>query len=102
MQICRVEDINVEGTVKGSILQFHWVRSVVIPPSGKISASGFGMHFVFILFTYLATLNLRVKHKQAKKHANFSETYHFVIFIVLCLVVMSFVAWSTLKYFGGN
>ncbi|KAL8128611.1 hypothetical protein V2J09_017766 [Rumex salicifolius] len=42
LQICRVEDVNIEGTVKGSVVQFHWVRSVVIPASGKIIASGLG------------------------------------------------------------
>lgn len=42
LQICRVEDISVEGVVEGSVVHFHWVRSVVIPPTGMISASGLG------------------------------------------------------------
>ncbi|CDP03221.1 unnamed protein product [Coffea canephora] len=42
LQICRVEDVIVEGLVEGSIIHFHWVRTVVVKPSGEISASGLG------------------------------------------------------------
>lgn len=42
LQICRVEDVSVEGIVEGSVVHFHWVRSVVVPPTGVISASGLG------------------------------------------------------------
>lgn len=42
LQICRVEDINVEGSVEGSIVHLHWVRSVAVKSSGSISASGLG------------------------------------------------------------
>ncbi|KAL3829950.1 hypothetical protein ACJIZ3_018752 [Penstemon smallii] len=42
LQICRVEDINVEGLIEGSVVHFHWVRDVVVKPSGAISASGLG------------------------------------------------------------
>lgn len=45
MQICRVEDIIVEGFLEGSIIHFHWVRTVVVKSSGAISASGLGMIF---------------------------------------------------------
>ncbi|KAL0015634.1 hypothetical protein SO802_002703 [Lithocarpus litseifolius] len=42
LQICRVEDIIVEGIVTGSVVHFHWVRTVVVHSSGAISASGLG------------------------------------------------------------
>ncbi|XP_059638281.1 uncharacterized protein LOC132280165 isoform X2 [Cornus florida] len=42
LQICRVEDIVVEGVVEGSVVHLHWVRTVVVRPSGSISASGLG------------------------------------------------------------
>ncbi|XP_022893269.1 uncharacterized protein LOC111407817 isoform X2 [Olea europaea var. sylvestris] len=42
LQICRVEDIIVEGFLEGSIIHFHWVRTVVVKSSGAISASGLG------------------------------------------------------------
>ena len=45
LQICRVEDIIVEGIVTGSVVHFHWVRTVVVHSSGAISASGLGMTF---------------------------------------------------------
>ncbi|KAL3644317.1 hypothetical protein CASFOL_012249 [Castilleja foliolosa] len=41
-QICRVEDINVEGSIEGSVVHFHMVRSVFVKSSGAISASGHG------------------------------------------------------------
>ncbi|KAI5383166.1 uncharacterized protein LOC127108398 [Lathyrus oleraceus] len=42
LQICRVEDVSVEGTITGSVLHFHWVRSIEVEYSGVISASGLG------------------------------------------------------------
>ncbi|RAL37158.1 hypothetical protein DM860_004080 [Cuscuta australis] len=42
LQICRVEDIFIEGSIEGSVIHFHWVRAVVVKPSGIISASGLG------------------------------------------------------------
>ncbi|GAB4852694.1 hypothetical protein Ancab_016908 [Ancistrocladus abbreviatus] len=42
LQICRVEEVNVEGTVEGSVVHFHWVRSVAVLPTGAISATGLG------------------------------------------------------------
>lgn len=45
LQICRVEDIIVEGLIEGSVIHFHWVRTVVVHCSGMISASGLGMNF---------------------------------------------------------
>ncbi|XP_021835931.2 uncharacterized protein [Spinacia oleracea] len=42
LQICRVEDVSIEGVVEGSVVHFHWVRFVSVPPTGVISASGLG------------------------------------------------------------
>ncbi|WJX29677.1 hypothetical protein P8452_18292 [Trifolium repens] len=42
LQICRVEDVSVKGTITGSVVHFHWVRSVEVESSGVISASGLG------------------------------------------------------------
>ncbi|KAK1550951.1 hypothetical protein Q3G72_027486 [Acer saccharum] len=42
LQICRVEDIKVAGTITGSVVHFHWVRTVVVHATGAISASGIG------------------------------------------------------------
>lgn len=42
LQICRVEDIINEGIITGSVVHFHWVRTVVVHASGVISASGLG------------------------------------------------------------
>ncbi|WZZ14027.1 hypothetical protein YC2023_107116 [Brassica napus] len=42
LQICRVEDILVSGIVKGSIIQIHRARTVVVTDEGLISASEFG------------------------------------------------------------
>ncbi|KAJ0031712.1 hypothetical protein Pint_13319 [Pistacia integerrima] len=42
LQICRVEDIINEGIITGSVVHFHWVRTVVVRGSGVISASGLG------------------------------------------------------------
>ncbi|WOL09055.1 hypothetical protein Cni_G17808 [Canna indica] len=42
LQICRVEDIDVAGLVEGTVVHFHRMRSVVVYPTGKISATGLG------------------------------------------------------------
>ncbi|KAL5558615.1 hypothetical protein UlMin_034826 [Ulmus minor] len=42
LQICRVEDITVEGLVKGSVVHFHRARTIVVQSSGTISATGMG------------------------------------------------------------
>ncbi|XP_034218009.1 uncharacterized protein LOC117629574 isoform X3 [Prunus dulcis] len=42
LQICRVEDIIIEGLVKGSVVHFHRARTIAIQSSGAISASGMG------------------------------------------------------------
>lgn len=42
LQICRVEDVIIEGTMTGSVVHFHWVRTVLIHDSGTITASGLG------------------------------------------------------------
>eukprot|EP01018_Ginkgo_biloba_P007462 Gb_18851 [translate_table: standard] len=41
-QICRVEDIIVDGLVKGSILHVHRARTVVVNSAGSITASELG------------------------------------------------------------
>ncbi|XP_010267092.1 PREDICTED: uncharacterized protein LOC104604458 [Nelumbo nucifera] len=42
LQICRVEDIIVEGLIEGSVIHFHRARTVVVQSSGIITASGLG------------------------------------------------------------
>ncbi|TYH69364.1 hypothetical protein ES332_D05G050600v1 [Gossypium tomentosum] len=42
LQICRVEDVTVEGLIKGSVVHFHRARTVSVWSSGIISASGMG------------------------------------------------------------
>ncbi|KAJ7973750.1 Ephrin type-B receptor [Quillaja saponaria] len=42
LQICRVEDIAVQGIITGSVVHFHWVRTVVIHSSGAVSTSRLG------------------------------------------------------------
>ncbi|GAB2223023.1 hypothetical protein Drorol1_Dr00017157 [Drosera rotundifolia] len=42
LQICRVEDILVEGLIEGSIVHLHRARNIDVQSSGKISASGLG------------------------------------------------------------
>ncbi|GMN40033.1 hypothetical protein TIFTF001_009262 [Ficus carica] len=42
LQMCRVEDITVEGIVKGSVIHFHRARTIVVSSSGTISASRMG------------------------------------------------------------
>ncbi|KAM0020816.1 hypothetical protein Hdeb2414_s0025g00671221 [Helianthus debilis subsp. tardiflorus] len=42
LQICRVEEVIVEGSIEGSVVHFQWVRTVIIQPSGSVIASGLG------------------------------------------------------------
>ncbi|CAA6666999.1 unnamed protein product [Spirodela intermedia] len=42
LQICRVEDLTVSGTVRGSILHIHRARTVIIKSDGLISAAALG------------------------------------------------------------
>ncbi|CAK7353096.1 unnamed protein product [Dovyalis caffra] len=42
LQICRVEDITVEGLIEGSVVHFHRARTISVPSSGTISASDMG------------------------------------------------------------
>ncbi|XP_030530685.2 uncharacterized protein LOC115741106 [Rhodamnia argentea] len=42
LQICRVEDIIVEGLIEGSIIHFHRARTIAVHSSGTVSASGLG------------------------------------------------------------
>ncbi|KAF9613920.1 hypothetical protein IFM89_013167 [Coptis chinensis] len=42
LQICRVEDVTVEGLIKGSVVHFHRARNVLVQSSGTISATGLG------------------------------------------------------------
>ncbi|KAJ8774786.1 hypothetical protein K2173_017232 [Erythroxylum novogranatense] len=42
LQICRVEDISVEGLIQGSVVHFHRARTISVLSSGTISASGMG------------------------------------------------------------
>ncbi|KAL0311911.1 UNVERIFIED_CONTAM: hypothetical protein Sradi_5590400 [Sesamum radiatum] len=44
LQICRVEDILVEGFVEGSVVHFHRARTIAVQPSGIISTTGMGCH----------------------------------------------------------
>ncbi|EOY30581.1 Uncharacterized protein TCM_037740 isoform 2 [Theobroma cacao] len=42
LQICRVEDIVIEGVITGSVVHFHWVRSIIVHSSGEITTSALG------------------------------------------------------------
>ncbi|KAI3822027.1 hypothetical protein L1987_09608 [Smallanthus sonchifolius] len=42
LQICRVEDILVQGLIKGSVVNFHRARSVTVESTGTISTSKMG------------------------------------------------------------
>ena len=33
----------IEGLITGSVIHFHWIRTVAVQSSGVISASGLGM-----------------------------------------------------------
>ena len=43
LQICRVEDIHVNGIMKGSIIHIHRARTVIVDSDGMITASELGM-----------------------------------------------------------
>ncbi|XP_071701342.1 uncharacterized protein [Rutidosis leptorrhynchoides] len=42
LQICRVEDILVQGVIRGSIVNFHRARTVTVESTGTISTSNMG------------------------------------------------------------
>ncbi|KAL6985493.1 hypothetical protein U1Q18_018868 [Sarracenia purpurea var. burkii] len=42
LQICRVEDILLEGLIEGSIVHFHRARTIAVQTLGTISATGMG------------------------------------------------------------
>ncbi|KAL2543583.1 glycine-rich protein [Forsythia ovata] len=42
LQICRVEDILVQGSIEGSVVHFHRARTITVQSSGIISTSGMG------------------------------------------------------------
>ncbi|XP_071730346.1 uncharacterized protein [Rutidosis leptorrhynchoides] len=42
LQICRVEDILIEGLIKGSVVHFHRARTVTVPSTGIVSTSKMG------------------------------------------------------------
>ncbi|XP_071706226.1 uncharacterized protein [Rutidosis leptorrhynchoides] len=52
LQICRVEDIVVNGMIKGSVIQIHRAMSVVIDTEGTITASELGCQNGFGLGNY--------------------------------------------------
>ncbi|CAH1453086.1 unnamed protein product [Lactuca virosa] len=52
LQICRVEDIVVNGIIKGSIIQIHRARTVMVDLDGMITASELGCRNGFGLGNY--------------------------------------------------
>ncbi|GKC63278.1 hypothetical protein Tco_1095876, partial [Tanacetum coccineum] len=42
LQICRVEDILIEGLIQGSVVHFHRARTVTVPLTGTVSTSRMG------------------------------------------------------------
>jgi len=42
LQICRVEDLLVNGIMKGSIIHIHRARTVIVDTDGMITASELG------------------------------------------------------------
>lgn len=42
LQICRVEDLLVNGLIKGSVIHIHRARTVIVDTNGRITASEFG------------------------------------------------------------
>ncbi|CAH9106309.1 unnamed protein product [Cuscuta epithymum] len=42
LQVCRVEDILVEGLIEGSVVHFHRAKTVSVKLNGNISTSGMG------------------------------------------------------------
>lgn len=45
-----MEVVAVEGTVTGSVIHFHLIRTMIVPSSGLISASALGMPFALSFF----------------------------------------------------
>lgn len=43
MQVCRVEEFQIEGTVKGSVVHAQRTRAISITPEGVLTASGWGL-----------------------------------------------------------
>ena len=60
-QICRVEDILIGGTVKGSIIHFHRARTIVVSADGMLTASELGNKdsIISILFTQFSLIVLQ-------------------------------------------
>ncbi|KAE8705874.1 putative zinc protease PqqL-like [Hibiscus syriacus] len=52
--ICRVEDINIEGIITGSVVHFHWVRTVVVHSSGEITTSALGFDYLPLIWNWTA------------------------------------------------
>lgn len=52
LQICRVEDIVVNGIIRGSIIQIHRARTVIVETEGMITASELGCRNGFGLGNY--------------------------------------------------
>ncbi|KAG9132416.1 hypothetical protein Leryth_008352 [Lithospermum erythrorhizon] len=44
LQVCRVEDILVDGLIEGSVVHFHRARAIIVQSSGVISTSGMGCY----------------------------------------------------------
>lgn len=42
LQICRVEDLLVDGIVKGSVIHIHRARTIIVNNNGLITASELG------------------------------------------------------------
>ncbi|CAM6085481.1 unnamed protein product [Calypogeia fissa] len=42
LQVCRVEELQIEGTVKGSVVHAQRIRTVSLTPEGVLTASGWG------------------------------------------------------------
>ena len=59
LQICQVEDIIVEGLIKGSVIHFYWVGTVVIYCSGMINVSTVRMDTI-ITITLRVMLHMEV------------------------------------------
>lgn len=56
MQICRVEDILVEGLIEGSVVHFHRARTIDVQPYGIISTSGMGLILISFSFIFDVTI----------------------------------------------
>lgn len=61
-QICRVEDIVVDGPVEGSVVRFRRARTISVQSSGAISASGMGTHYFSFTFFFLFFLYFHFCH----------------------------------------